>query len=185
MSDVTQLLNSIGQDGTGVRDELLVQVYQELRKVAAGMMAREAPGHTLQPTALVHEVWLRIVGNDGTVWKNRAHFFGAAGEAMRRILVEQARRRHASRRGGGQEALDLDGMQIACTVADEEALDVHDALDKLAAEHPRKAELVKLRYFAGFSLSQAAEALAISEPTAKRDWSYARAWLGAEIRGGK
>lgn len=183
MSDITQLLNSVGQDHADLQDELLTHIHQDLRKVAANMMAREAPGHTLQATALVHEAWMRIVGIDGSVWQNRAHFFAAAGEAMRRILIEQARRRQASRRGGGQEVLELDGLEIASAVTDDEALDVNDALDKLAAEHPRKAELVKLRYFAGFSLAQAADALAISEPTAKRDWSYARAWLGDEIRG--
>ena len=185
MSDLTRLLNSLGDDHADARSELLDQVYQDLRKVAANLMAREAPGHTLQPTALVHEAWLRIVGSDGAVWQNRAHFFAAAGEAMRRILIEQARRRQASRRGGGEVPVDLEGLEIATTVTDEEVLAVHDALDKLATEHPRQAELVKLRYFAGFSLAQAADALAISQPTAKRDWSYARAWLGEEIRGAR
>ncbi len=183
MSDITRLLNSVGDSEADSRDELLTRIYQELRQVAANLMKGESPGHTLQATALVHEVWMRIVGRDGAIWQNRAHFFSAAGEAMRRILIEQARRRRAARRGGGQAHLDFDGVEIASSVADDEALAVHEALDQLAIEHPRKAELVKLRYFVGFSLVQAADALAISEPTAKRDWSFARAWLGDEIRG--
>jgi len=184
MSDVTQLLNALGQSGSGSRDQLLDAIYRELRAVAGNMMARELPGHTLQPTALVHEAWLRL-GGDKAAWKNRAHFFGAAGEAMRRILIDQARRRQTARRGGGVDPLPLGEMEVATEATDDEVLAVHEALDRFATSHPRQAELVKLRYFVGMNLAQAAEALEISQPTAKRDWSYARAWLGEEIRRGR
>jgi RNA polymerase sigma factor (TIGR02999 family) len=182
MSDVTQLLNALGDGGSGARDQLLEAIYRELRAVAGNMMARESPGNTLQPTALVHEAWLRLGGGEKAGWKNRAHFFGAAGEAMRRILIDQARRRQTARRGGGAHAESLDDVEIATEATDDEVLAVNEALDQFAKSHPRKAELVKLRYFVGMNLAQAAEALEISEPTAKRDWSYARAWLGEEIR---
>ena len=177
MSDVTQLLNAIRHGDDDSRGALFAAIYRELRKVAANMMARESAGHTLQPTALVNEAWLRISESDGHDWQNRAHFFGAAGEAMRRILIEQARR------GGGERPVELDEMEIATEMADSEAFAVHEALDKFSDAHPRKAELGKLRYFAGFTITQAAEVLEISEKTAKRDWAFARAWLGEEIRG--
>ena len=182
MSDITEILNAIRRGDNDSRGALFDAIYRELRKVAANMMAREAAGHTLQPTALVNEAWLRISEQDGQSWQNRAHFFGAAGEAMRRILIEQARRRQAARRGGGERPGELDGVEIATEMADGETLAVHEALDKFSAAHPRKADLVKLRYFAGFTVAQAAEALDISEKTAKRDWAFSRAWLGEEIR---
>jgi RNA polymerase sigma factor (TIGR02999 family) len=185
MSDVTQLLNTLGDRRSDAREQLLEVIYRELRAVAGNMMARESPGHTLQATALVHEAWLRLGGGEKAMWKNRAHFFGAAGEAMRRILIDQARRRQAARRGGGMRAESLDEVEIATEAADDEVFAVHEALDQFARSHPRKAELVKLRYFVGMNLEQAAAALEISEPTAKRDWSYARAWLGEEIRPGR
>ena len=164
-------------------DQLLVLVYSELRRVAAAKMAHEAPGQTLQPTALVHEAWMRL-GGDSQRWENRAHFFGAAAEAMRRILIDRARRQRAVRHGGGGEHVDVEEVEIAAPAKDDELLAVHEALEKLAAHDARKAELVKLRYFAGLSIDEAAGVLGISAPTAKRDWAYARAWLFAQIRNG-
>ena len=146
-------------------------------------MSRESSAHTLQPTALVHEAWLRLGGDAQPAWHNRAHFFGAAAEAMRRILVESARRKHAWRHGGGQERVDIDDplLAIASPEAAGQVLAVHDALDRLAVHDARKAEVVKLHYFAGLTLDEAAQVLGVSEPTAKRDWAYARAWLYREI----
>jgi RNA polymerase sigma factor (TIGR02999 family) len=179
MSDVTRILESIQHGDPQGADKLLLLVYGELRKLAAQKMAREQPGHTLQATALVHEAWLRL--GDG-VFANRAHFFGAASEAMRRILVERARRKQRDKRGAGAEHLDVDELEIATPLGnEEESLAVDEALDRLAAHDPRKAEVVKLRYFVGFSFEETAEALGISVPTAKRDWAYARAWLHQEI----
>ncbi len=179
MSDVTRILESIQLGDPTAADELLLLVYGELRKLAAQKMAREQPGHTLQPTALVHEAWLRL--GDG-VFANRSHFFAAASEAMRRILVERARRKHREKRGGGAEHVDVDELEIAAPLGnEEESLAVDEALDRLAAHDARKAEVVKLRYFVGFSFEESAEVLGISVPTAKRDWAYARAWLHQEI----
>ena len=164
-------------------EQLLAQVYNELRRLAAAKMARERPGHTLQPTALVHEAWLRLGGDAQPAWQTRRHFFGAAAEAMRRVLIGNARRKHAARRGVDAQHVDIDSpeIEVAAPVEDVELLRVHDALDRLAEEDPRKAELVKLRYFVGMSIEEAAEALGISDRTAKRDWTYARAWLGEAI----
>ena len=182
MNDINHLLDTLQEGDPVAADQLLVLVYSELRRLAAAKMSREAPGQTLQPTALVHEAWLRC-GGDGQRWENRAHFFGAAAEAMRRILIDRARRKLAARHGGGQERLDVDEFEIAApTEKDDELLAVHEALDKLAAHDARKAELVKLRYFAGLSIDEAADVLGISAPTAKRDWTYARAWLFREIK---
>ena len=182
MADLTLLLDAIQRGEPDAAGALLAQVYAELRQLARAKMAREQPGHTLQPTALVHEAWLRL---GEQCFENRAHFFGAAAEAMRRILVERARRKLAARHGGGAEHVDMDGIEIAApTEKDDELLAVHEALDNLAAHDPRKAELVKLRYFAGLSIDEAAEVLGISAPTAKRDWTYARAWLFREIKAG-
>lgn len=179
MSDITRILNSIGQGDAKAADELLPLLYAELRRLAAQKMARERPGQTLQATALVHEAWLRL--GDG-VFANRAHFFAAASEAMRRILVERARRKHREKRGGGAEHVDVDDLEIAAPVGnEEESLAVDEALDRLAAHDARKAEVVKLRYFVGFSFEETADVLGISVPTAKRDWAYARAWLHQEI----
>jgi RNA polymerase sigma factor (TIGR02999 family) len=147
-------------------------------------MARESDGHTLQPTALVHEAWLRLGGDKQPEWQNRAHFFAAAAESMRRILIESARRRRAARHGGGLKRVDVDDSALGIAspmAADDELLAVHEALDRLASHDGRKAELVKLRYFAGLTLEQAADVLRVSVPTAKRDWAYARAWLFKEI----
>jgi RNA polymerase sigma factor (TIGR02999 family) len=166
-------------------DQLLALVYDddELRRLAAAKMAGERAGHTLQPTALVHEAWLRLGGDAQPAWQNRRHFFGAAAEAMRRVLIGNARRKHAARRGVDAQHLDIESpeIEIVTPVEDVELLRVHEALDRLAVEDPRKAELVKLRYFVGMSIEEAAEALGISDRTAKRDWTYARAWLGEAI----
>ncbi len=162
--------------------DLLPLVYEELRKLAASKMANESPGQTLQPTALVHEAWLRLVNTDGQgQFNSRAHFFGAAAEAMRRILIDRARRKLAQRHGGGQQRLDISDVEIAAEVKEDELLALDEALAKFAVEHQPKAELVKLRYFVGLTIAESAEILGISEPTAKRHWAFARAWLQAEI----
>ena len=183
MNEVTRLLAGI-QDGRPASAELLPLVYSELRRLAAAKMAREQPGQTLQPTALVHDAWMRLVDADGRAcFQNRAHFFSSAAEAMRRILIERARRKLAARHGGGQECLDVDEIEIAAPMKNaDELLAVHEALEKFAAEDREKAELVKLRYFVGLTIEDAAGVLGISKATAKRWWIYARAWLHSEIK---
>ncbi|MHB8520971.1 MAG: ECF-type sigma factor [Limisphaerales bacterium] len=182
MSEVTRILSAIEQGDPVAADELLPLVYHQLRKLAAHKMAGEALGQTLQPTALVHEAWLRLVGSEPQAWNNRAHFFAAAAEAMRRILIDNARRKGALRHGGGQQRLDLEELDLAVSRTDDELLAVHEALERLAVEHKVKAELVKLRYFVGLTTEEAADVLGVSVPTAKRYWIYARAWLYREIR---
>ncbi len=182
MSEVTQILKRAQQGDPKAADELLPLIYNELRKVAAAKMAQERAGQTLQATALVHEVWLRLAG-DAAQFRNRPHFFGAAAEAMRRILIERARRRLAAKRGGGADFVDLDQIEVPLIPADDDRLIALDeALVKFAAVEPRKAELVKLRYFVGLSFDQAATALGIAVPTAKQWWAYARSWLAIEMR---
>jgi len=163
-------------------DELLPLVYAELRRLAAHKMASENPGQTLQPTALVHEAWLKLGGEENRQWRNRNHFFAAAAEAMRRILTDNARRKLRVRHGGGQQRVELQDCATAVDCEADHILAVSDALEKLARLDPQRAELVKLRYFVGLSFAEAAEVLGISEPTAKRYWSFARAWLYEEIR---
>ena len=171
------------QEGeSSAADELLALVYNELRKLAAQKMAREAPGQTLQATALVHEAWLRLGGDQQPVWQNRAHFFAAAAEAMRRILIDNARRKKAQRHGGNIEHVSLVGLEPAAHMEDEQLLALHEALDRLAVHDAVKAELVKLRFFVGLTIEETAKVLGLSEPTAKRHWTYARAWLYREIR---
>lgn len=183
MSDLTLILQKMERGDPPAADQLMPLVYNELRKIAASQMVRESAGQTLQPTALVHEAWQRLGGNDQPTWQNRAHFFGAAAEAMRRILIDRARHRRALRHGGGQERLNVDDLELAAaTDNDDQLLAVHEALDKLAAQDPQKAQLVKLRYFAGMTIEEAALALGISEPTVKRWWTYARTWLYRELR---
>jgi RNA polymerase sigma factor (TIGR02999 family) len=185
VQDVTLILHQIESGDPKAQERLLELVYAELRQLAAAKLSRELAGQTLQPTALVHEAWLRLGGAAQPAWQNRAHFFGAAAEAMRRILIDRARKRHAVRHGGGQVRINLNAtgaIEVAGPEADDELLAVNEALDRLAAEHPRQAQLVKLRYFAGLTIEQAAEALAISAPTAKRDWAFARAWLYDAIK---
>ncbi len=177
-------LNSqaIGPGSPRAERELFPVVYAELRKLAAHKMAQEASTQTLQPTALVHEAWLRLGADAQPAWQNRAHFFAAAAEAMRRILVERARRRTALKRGGGAAHVSLEVIEFPMAIADDEQLlAVDEALEKLAAIQPRKAQLVKLRYFAGMTFEEAASALGIAVPTAKDWWAYARAWLALEI----
>jgi RNA polymerase sigma factor (TIGR02999 family) len=182
MSEVTQVLEAIDNGDPTAGDRLLPLVYDELRKLAACKMANEAPGQTLQPTALVHEAWLKLGGAEGQLWDGRAHFFGAAAEAMRRILIDNARRRKARRHGGGQPRLDIQEVEVAAPAADEQLLAIDEALDRFSAIDRQKAELVKLRYFIGMTIEESAKALQISEATAKRWWEYARAWLYAEVR---
>jgi RNA polymerase sigma factor (TIGR02999 family) len=181
MSDVTRILEAAGQGDPKAAEELMPLVYGELRRLAAAKMAQERPGQTLQPTALVHEAFLRLVGGENQNWNGRAHFFGAAAEAMRRILIENARRKHAVRHGGGQARLDINEIEIAAGVKDDELLAVSDALEKFATRDKQKAELVKLRYFVGLTTEEAAEVLGISVPTADRWWNFSRAWLFEEI----
>src|SRR5262245_3489952 len=179
---ISLVLEAIEEGKPQAADQLLPLVYDHLRKLAMVKLSREAPGQTLQATALVHEAWLRLTQDDKRAWQGRTHFLAAAAEAMRRILIDRARRRRALRHGGGQQRLDIDEFEVAVPVEDDDLLAVHEALDDLAAHDPRKAELVKLRYFIGLSVEQAAEALGISAPTAKRDWAYARAWLYRAIK---
>jgi RNA polymerase sigma factor (TIGR02999 family) len=181
---VSPLLQRIDQGDPHAAAELLPLVYDELRRLAAAKLARESAGQTLQPTALVHEVWLRLGGDRQPAWGNRAHFFAAAAEGMRRILIDNARRKLAVRHGGKLEKLSANatGFDLASEPTDDtELLLVNDAIDALAAHDPRKAELVKQRYFTGLTLEEAAEVLGISLRTAKRDWAYARAWLFNEV----
>jgi len=185
VSDVTRILEAAQQGDPTAADQLLPLVYEELRRLAAHKMSNEALGHTLQPTALVHEAWLRLVGNQNQKWDGRAHFFAAAAEAMRRILVERARRKNAARHGGGQQRVDIQEMDLASPTGDDQLLAVSDALDRLATGHKVEAELVKLRYFVGMTNEEAAEVLGISLRTAKYYWTHARAWLYREIQGQK
>jgi RNA polymerase sigma factor (TIGR02999 family) len=181
VSDVARILNDIGRGDARAADELLPLVYEELRHLAAAKMALETPGQTLQPTALVHEAWLRLTGDENRRWNDRTHFFAAAAEAMRRILVDNARRKRAQRHGGRLVRVELDNANLA-TPSDDQVLAVNEALEKFAARNKQTAELVKLRYFVGLTLEEAAEVQGISATTAKRRWAYARAWLFQEIR---
>lgn len=181
MADLTLLLGAIQRGDPDAPGALLAQVYAELRQLARAKMAREQPGHTLQPTALVHEAWLRLGDQP---FENRAHFFSAAAEAMRRILIESARRKLAARHGGDFERTELDSINAPATAPgkSDELLALDEALEELAAVDERKARLVKLRYFVGLSIEEAAEVLGVSAPTAKRDWTYAKTWLFRAIR---
>jgi RNA polymerase sigma factor (TIGR02999 family) len=178
MSDVTQLLDAAARGDRQAAADLLPLVYDELRKLAAARMADESPGHTLQPTALVHEAYLRLISRgDDQRWDGRRHFFAAAAEAMRRILIESARRKHGPQRGGDFARHDLDPDKPAAADAHPRLLALDEALDRLAAIEPRAAEVVKLRYFAGLTIAEAASVLSISPRMADADWAYARAWL--------
>ncbi len=178
MHEVTKILCAIQEGNPRAPEQLLPLVYDALRKLAAQKMAHEPAGQTLQPTALVHEVYLRLVGSEkGQHWNSRGHFFGAAAEAMRRILIESARYKHRIKRGGGQSRIELNDLLLIKPSSSVNLLALDEALTNLAAKAPAKAELVKLRYFAGLTLEQAAEAMDISLATAKRYWAYARAWL--------
>ena len=184
MSDVTQLLDAAAAGDPKAAADLLPLVYDELRKLAAARMVAEAPDHTLQPTALVHEAYLRLVGTDaGQPWNSRGHFFAAAAEAMRRILVDQARRKHAEKRGGRSVRVPLDDANVGFASPAEELLDIDQALTRLAAEDPRAARLIQLRYFGGLSLEDAAEVVGISRSAAYEHWSYARVRLRTLLDG--
>ncbi|HEY1490574.1 MAG TPA: sigma-70 family RNA polymerase sigma factor [Verrucomicrobiae bacterium] len=182
MSEVTRILQSMESGDAKGAEELLPLVYEELRKLAAAKMANESSTQTLQPTALVHEAWLRLTGNENVKWNGRAHFFGAAAEAMRRILIDNARRKRALRHGGDQKRVDLQDVDIAEAEKEDELLDMNDALVEFAAIDKQKAELVKLRYFIGLNVEEAAAILGVSVPTANRWWVFARAWLFEKIR---
>jgi RNA polymerase sigma factor (TIGR02999 family) len=190
MSDVTRILSAIGQGDPSAADQLLPLVYDELRQLAAQRLAHQAPGQTLQPTALVHEAYLRLVastrteGEDDTSWDSRGHFFAACAEAMRHILVDNARRKHAVKRGGGARRVPLEEFHRVAE-SPEDLLDLDDALTRFAAEEPDKARLLQLRFFAGLTTPEAAAALGISAATAERWWTFARTWLYSELQGGE
>jgi RNA polymerase sigma factor (TIGR02999 family) len=182
MSDVTRILSAIERGDTQATDQLLPLVYEELRALAAQRLSQEPPGQTLQATALVHEAYLRLVGSEPQNWAGRGHFFKAAAEAMRRILIDNARRKKSLKRGGDRRPVDLDESLVAHDASRaEDILALDEALAKLAEQDPTKAELVKLRHFAGLTIEQAAKALDISHATAERYWDYARSWLRVEI----
>jgi len=181
MSDVTRILNAIEQGDAHAIDGLLPAVYDELRHLAARKLSQERPGQTLQATALVHEAYIRLVGAEAQSWKSHTHFFSAAAEAMRRILIENARRKQALKHGGGRQKVDIDDAQLAIEQPSEDIIALDEALEKLSKKDRIKAELVKLRYFAGLTIEQAADILGISCATAERYWDYARSWLRVEI----
>jgi len=182
MGHATLLLTAVERGDPKAADQLLELVYGELRVLATHKMAQESPGQTLQPTALVHEAWLRLVGSETPSFQNRAHFFSAAAEAMRRILIDRARRRRTQRHGGGYQRVDLDGCDLAAPQADDELLAVNEALDQLSKEHPLQAEVVKLRYFGGRTNDEVAQILGISVASVKNYWAFSRAWLLQEIK---
>jgi RNA polymerase sigma factor (TIGR02999 family) len=184
MSEVTRILDALQQGDPKAAEDLLPLVYNELRRLAAHKMAQEAPGQTLQATALVHEAWLRLGGGDRPQWQNRAHFFGAAAEAMRRILVEAARRKKRLRHGGGLERLEVETVELPAPMPDDELLALDEALAQLAQINPEATELVKLCFFVGLTQEQAAKELGVSVSTVERLWAYARAWLFRAMRKG-
>ena len=181
MSDLTQILERAQQGDSKAAEELLPLVYEQLRKLAAHNLAQEAAGNTLQPTALVHEAWLRLVGAPEQDWNSRNHFFMAAAQAMRRILIERARQKSRLKRGGDQQRVPLEELELATNADSETLLLIEEAMERLAKADPVKARLVELRFFTGLSLEEAALVLGVSTPTAKRYWAYARAWLFQEL----
>jgi len=183
MNDITLMLEAVAAGDKQASEQLLPLVYDELRRLAGARMGREAAGHTLQPTALVHEAWLRMVGDGRQSWQNRAQFFGAAAEAMRRILIERARRKSRLKRGSGQVLLDIADLDVAAAMPDDKVLLVDEALEQLKQEDPEKANVVMLKFFAGLTNEQAAEILNINERTVRRQWEFAKAWLFDRISG--
>ncbi len=181
MNEITQILNAIKQGDRLAGDQLLPLVYDELRRLAAAKLAREPPGQTLTPTVLVHEMYLRLAPND-PAWENRSHFFAAAAEAMRRILVDRARARKAAKRGGGAQRVDFELEQVAAPVSDDQLIDLDSVLDALSEQDPDAANVVRLHIFTGFSIDEAATALGVSRATAYRDWTFARAWLRDRLK---
>ena len=182
MSEATLLLTAIDQGDSKAAERLLELVYGELRQLAASKMAKESPGHTLQPTALVHEAWLRLVGDKNPSFANRAHFFSAAAEAMRRVLIDRARHKLTLRHGGELQRVDIEIQDLAAADIDQQMLAVHEVLDELAKSHPLQAEVVKLRYFGGMTNDDTAQVLNISVATVKNYWTFARAWILKEMR---
>jgi len=180
-AEVTQVLQAVGRSEEGAAEKLLPLVYAELRRLAATRMAHELGSQTLQPTALVHEAWLRLVADGDRTWQNRAHFFGAAAEAMRRILIERARRKTRLKHGGGQVRLNLDDLELAETTPDDKLLLVNEALERLKEEDPELERIVVLKFFAGLSNAEIAENLGVASRTLDRQWAYARAWLFRHI----
>jgi RNA polymerase sigma factor (TIGR02999 family) len=184
MADVTQILDALKEGDTHAANRLLEAVYHELRCLASNRLSKEKPGQTLQATALVHEAWIKLVGNQRTDWQSRGHFFAAAAEAMRRILVDRARRKARLKHGGDRRRVDLDYVDHFSLPPRIDLIALDEALDRLTVEEPVKAELVKLRFFTGITMKQAAEILGISKTTADRYWAYARAWLYSDIKRG-
>jgi len=183
MGDVTLLLNDVEQGDPNAAEKLLELVYDELRHLASAKMAQQAPGQTLQPTALVHEAWLRLVGAKNSTFRNSTHFFAAAAEAMRHILIDRARRKQTERHGGGFERVEIEEFELAAPSPDDELLAVHEVLDAFSVQYPVQAELVKLRYFVGMTNEEASQVLGISLSTLNNYWNFSRAWLFKEIRG--
>ena len=183
MSEITLMLEAISAGDSQASEQLLPLVYKELRRLAAARMAQEEAGHTLQPTALVHEAWLRLAGDKQQPWQNRAHFFGAAAEAMRRILIERARRKSRLKRGSGQSLLDIADFDVAAAIPDDKILLVDEALEQLKLEDPEKAQVVLLKFFAGLTNERVAELLNVNERTVRRQWNFAKSWLFDRIAG--
>lgn len=182
MSEVTRIFDDAANGGTASAEELLPLIYDELRALAANKMRREAPGQTLQPTALVHEAWLRLSKEAGSHWRNRDQFYAMAAEVMRRLLVDRARRGRSGRHGGHLERVELDAIDVPGRQDDTVILEIHDALERLAAEDPQKAEIVKLRFFVGLENAEIASLLDVSTKTVERHWAFAKAWLGKAMR---
>jgi len=185
MSDATLILNAVNRGESQAWEQLLPLVYDELRKIAAARMAREAPGQTLQPTALVHEAWLRMIKDEDQTWQNRGFFFHAAAEAMRRILIENARRKSALKHGGGQQRLNIDDLELGASLPEEKALLVNAALEQLEQVHPERAKIVVLKYFGGMTNEEVARTLGIGERTVYRHWLLAKVWLFDKLSEGE
>ena len=185
MSDVTLILQAVNRGEKQASEELLPAVYEELRRLAAVRMAHEIAGHTLQATALVHEAWLRLIGSEGQLWQNRAHFFGAACEAMRRILIENARRKSRLKRGGDQERVDIEMLELPEATPDEKLLLINGALAELEAEYPERARVVVLKFFGGLTNKEVAETVGIAERTVNRHWLCAKTWLFLKLQDDK
>jgi RNA polymerase sigma factor (TIGR02999 family) len=181
MTEITLALQAVGRGEAGASEDLLPLIYHDLRRHAGAQMAQEKPGQTLQPTALVHEAWLRMIG-DGRVWQNRAHFFGAAAEAMRRILIENARRKSRLKRGGDQLRVELEPLELAETTPEEKVLLIDEALERLQAQDPERGRVVLLKFFGGLTNQEVAETMGVAERTIERHWAYAKAWLFQNIR---
>jgi RNA polymerase sigma factor (TIGR02999 family) len=182
MTEITQMLQAVGRGESGASEQLLPLVYNELRKLAAVRMAREIAGQTLQPTAVVHEAWLRLSVKGDQIWESRAHFFGAAAEAMRRILIENARRKSRLKRGGGATRLNIEELDLAQTTPDDKILLINEALERLQVEDPEKAKIVVMKFFGGLTNQQVSESIGVTERTVERQWAYAKAWLFQTIR---